>query len=89
MDTATVSATATDSPATFQNYARLALAALLIFLTWHAFRDELGYIPLLGDIDLAIHEFGHMLFMPFGILILGRTMIGGIRQEQANVSKSY
>ena len=44
-------------------------------LAWSAFRGESGYVPLLGDIDLAIHEFGHMLFMPFGIPVLGRTMV--------------
>jgi len=40
--------------------------------------DPVG-IPLLGDIDLAIHEFGHMLFMPFGIQIFGETgvIMGG------------
>jgi hypothetical protein len=48
---------------------------LLAWLTWTAFHNELGYIPLLSDVDLAIHEFGHMLFMPFGIPILGRTMV--------------
>ena len=58
-----------------KSYARLALAALLALLALHAFRDELGYVPLLGDIDLAIHEFGHMLFMPFGIAFLGHTMV--------------
>jgi len=65
----------TDSPRTLQRYARLALAALLACLAWIAFRDELGYVPLLSDIDLAIHEFGHMLFMPFGIQFLGETMV--------------
>jgi hypothetical protein len=64
-----------DSPRALQTYARLALAALLTLLAWIAFRDELGYIPLLSDIDLAIHEFGHMLFMPFGIQFLGSTMM--------------
>jgi hypothetical protein len=64
-----------DSPRTLQSYARLALAALLAWLAWIAFRDELGYIPLLSDIDLAVHEFGHMLFMPFGIQFLGNTMM--------------
>ncbi|HMI46342.1 MAG TPA: hypothetical protein VK491_09285, partial [Gemmatimonadaceae bacterium] len=64
-----------DAPRNFQSYARLALAVLLAWLAWGAFRDELGYVPLLGDIDLAIHEFGHMLFMPFGIPFLGRTMV--------------
>ena len=64
-----------DSPRTLQRYARLALAGVLALLAWSAFRGESGYIPLLGDIDLAIHEFGHMLFMPFGIPFLGRTMV--------------
>ena len=74
-----------DSPRTLQSYARLALAVLLAWLAWGAFRDEYGYIPLLSDIDLAIHEFGHMLFMPFGIPILGRTMVilGGSLTEVA------
>jgi hypothetical protein len=37
--------------------------------------DDPTGIPMIGDIDLAIHEFGHMLFMPFGIPILGETMV--------------
>jgi hypothetical protein len=65
----------TDSPRTPQSYARLALVALLALLAWSAFHGESGYVPLLSDINLAIHEFGHMLFMPFGIPILGRTMV--------------
>jgi len=65
----------TDSPRTVQSYARLALAVVLALLAWSAFRNEYGYIPLLSDIDLAIHEFGHMLFMPFGIQFLGNTMM--------------
>ena len=63
-----------DSPRTAQSYARLAFATLLAWLAWSAFHGD-GYVPLLGDIDLAIHEFGHMLFMPFGIAFLGRTMV--------------
>jgi hypothetical protein len=62
-------------PRTLHIYARLALATLLAWLAWRAFRDELGSVPLVSDIDLAIHEFGHMLFMPFGIPILGGTMV--------------
>jgi hypothetical protein len=69
------SVSSADSPRTAQNYARLALAVVLAWLAWVAFRDDLGYIPLLSDIDLAIHEFGHMLFMPFGIQFLGSTMM--------------
>ena len=65
----------TDSSRTWQRYARLALAGLLAWLALVAFHNEYGYIPLLSDIDLAIHEFGHMLFMPFGIQFLGRTMV--------------
>ena len=65
----------TDSPRTAQSYMRLAFVALLAWLAFGAFHGEDGYVPLLGDIDLAIHEFGHMLFMPFGIPILGRTMV--------------
>jgi hypothetical protein len=64
-----------DSLRTAQSYGRLGLAALLAWLAWTGFRDELGYVPLLSDIDLAIHEFGHMLFMPFGIQFLGNTMM--------------
>lgn len=65
----------TDSPRTLQRYGRLALTVVLALLAWSAFRNEYGYIPLLSDIDLAIHEFGHMLFMPFGIQVLGNTMM--------------
>ena len=58
-----------------RRYLRLALVALLALFAVRAFRDPLGVVPLLSDIDLAIHEFGHMLFMPFGITILGTTMV--------------
>jgi hypothetical protein len=65
----------TNSPRTLQWHAHLALAVLLALLAWIAFHNDYGYIPLLSDIDLAIHEFGHMLFMPFGIQFLGSTMM--------------
>jgi len=64
-----------DLARTSQTYARLALTAVLALLAWVAFHNEYGYISLLSDIDLAIHEFGHMLFMPFGIQFLGSTMM--------------
>lgn len=54
---------------------RLVLATLLAWLTWLAFHNEYGYVPIVSDVSLAIHEFGHMLFMPFGIPILGQTMV--------------
>ncbi|MDQ6871215.1 MAG: hypothetical protein M3037_04295 [Gemmatimonadota bacterium] len=69
------SAVSSDSPRTLQRYARLALAVLLALLAFSAFRGDDGYVPLLSEIDLAIHEFGHMLFMPFGIQFLGNTMM--------------
>jgi hypothetical protein len=69
------SARSNDSPRALQSYPRLALAVVLAWLAWGAFRDEFGTVPLLSDVDLAIHEFGHMLFMPFGIQFLGSTMM--------------
>ncbi len=56
-------------------WARAALTLLLAVLAWLAFRDEYGSVPLVSGIDLAIHEFGHMLFMPFGVPVLGETMV--------------
>ena len=47
-------------------WARVALTFLLVPLGFHAFADQYGTVPILSDIDVAIHEFGHMLFMPFG-----------------------
>jgi hypothetical protein len=75
MGTTSSSVGSSDSPRTLQSYARLALAGMLAWLAWRAFHDADGYVPLLSDIDLAIHEFGHMLFMPFGIPFLGSTMV--------------
>lgn len=64
-----------DPTTTAVRYARLAFVALLAWLAWSAFHDEYGVVPLVSDIDLAIHEFGHLLFRPFGIPFLGRTMV--------------
>jgi len=74
-----------DSARTIDSYLRLAFAALLAWLTWLAFHNEYGCVPVVSDVSLAIHEFGHMLFMPFGIPILGRTMVilGGSLTEVA------
>ena len=69
------SVTPSDSSIAARRYARIALLVVLALLAWSAFRDEYGTVPILGDVDTAIHEFGHMLFMPFGIPILGRTMV--------------
>jgi hypothetical protein len=65
----------TNSVRAARRYARIALIVVLAFVARSAFRDEYGSVPILGDVDTAIHEFGHMLFMPFGIPILGRTMV--------------
>jgi hypothetical protein len=51
------------------------LTLVLVPVSWQAFHDQYGGVPLLGGIDLAIHEFGHMLFMPFGIAFLGHLMV--------------
>jgi hypothetical protein len=68
------SATRADLPAIVR-WARIALTLALVPVSWHAFHDQYGEVPLLDGIDLAIHEFGHMLFMPFGIAFLGHTMV--------------
>jgi hypothetical protein len=79
------SVSSSDSSRTIQSCARLALAGLLTLLTWGAFHDAYGNVPIVSDVSTAIHEFGHMLFMPFGIPILGRTMVilGGSLTEVA------
>jgi hypothetical protein len=69
------SVSSTDSATATRRYARIAFVVVLALLAWSAFHDEYGTVPLLGDVDTAVHEFGHMLFMPFGIAILGRTMV--------------
>ena len=51
------------------------LTLLLVPLGMRAFGSEYGEVPVLSGIDLAIHEFGHVLFMPFGIPVLGETMV--------------
>lgn len=69
------------APATRDDYpvilrwVRIALTVVLVPISWSAFHDQYGGVPLLGGIDLAIHEFGHMLFMPFGVAFLGHTMV--------------
>lgn len=63
-----------DDSATIQRWARVVLTLVLALLARAAFRDEYGYIPVLGDVDTAIHEFGHYLFMPFGRMM---TILGG------------
>jgi hypothetical protein len=85
MGATTSSVSSTDSPRTIESYLRLALAAFLAWLTWIAFHDTYGYVPIVTDVSTAIHEFGHMLFMPFGIPILGGTMVilGGSLTEVA------
>jgi hypothetical protein len=75
IDATSSSVHSSDTSRALHSYARGGLAVALAWLAWVAFRDDLGYVPLLSDIDLAIHEFGHMLFMPFGIQFLGETMM--------------
>src|SRR3989442_4933950 len=56
-------------------WGRILITLVLIPVGISAFKDEYAQVPLLSGIDLAIHEFGHMLFMPFGVPILGETMV--------------
>lgn len=63
-----------DTPSILR-WARILLTLALIPLGLNAFKHEYGHVPILGDIDAAVHEFGHVLFMPFGIPILGDTMV--------------
>src|SRR5436305_5812699 len=85
MDAMPSSVSSTDSPRAIESYLRLAFAARLAWLTWGAFHDAYGNVPIVSDVSTAIHEFGHMLFMPFGIPILGGTMVilGGSLTEVA------
>src|SRR6476620_11839998 len=85
MGATTSSLSSPDSARTIQKYRRLAFATLLAWLTWVAFHNEYGNGPIVSDVSTAIHEFGHMLFMPFGIPILGTTMVilGGSLTEVA------
>ena len=56
-------------------WARILLTLALIPVGRYAFREPEAWLPLIGDINVAVHEFGHMLFMPFGIPVLGETMV--------------
>src|SRR3954465_15196327 len=85
MDATSSSVESSDLSRTAQSYLRLAFAVLLAWLTWTAFHSEYGNVPVVTDVSTAIHEFGHMLFMPFGIPILGGTIVilGGSLTEVA------
>jgi hypothetical protein len=63
-----------DLPAIIK-WARILLTAALVPLGISTLRDPEAWLPLVGDINVAVHEFGHMLFMPFGIAVLGDTMV--------------
>ena len=54
--------------------ARIGFSLLLIPVSLSAFGSDYGQIPLLSGINVAIHEFGHYLFMPFGEMM---TILGG------------
>ena len=54
--------------------ARTLLTLALIPLSRYTFHT-IDRIPLIGDIDVAVHEFGHYVFMPFGWQYAGETMM--------------
>jgi hypothetical protein len=64
-----------DLPAIIR-WARVLLTLALIPIGRGAFRSEYGEVPLLSDLDLAVHEFGHILFTPFGetMMVLGGSL---------------
>ena len=57
----------------------LTLALIPIGRTWFATWDESAGVGLIRGINLAIHEFGHFLFQPFGFAFFGETgvILGG------------
>jgi hypothetical protein len=69
----------TGGPARF---ARAILTIALVPLGMKAFSswDESAGVPLVGGINLAIHEFGHYLFLPFGEMM---NILGGSLTEVA------
>jgi hypothetical protein len=68
-----VRGTSRDDAANIIRWTRVIITLALIPLGMHAFGGD-GRVPLLGDIDLAIHEFGHILWSPFGETL---TIMGG------------
>jgi len=64
-----------DDLPTIIKWARVLLTLALVPLGISTLRDPEAWLPLVGDINVAVHEFGHMLFMPFGIPVLGDTMV--------------
>ena len=56
-------------------YSRLALTALLAVYGWFLATHP-GYFGFIDNIDLAIHETGHLVFAPFGefMNVLGGTL---------------
>jgi hypothetical protein len=69
-----VTKTPDDYP-TVVRWTRALLTLALVPLGISTLRDPEAWLPLVGDINVAVHEFGHMLFMPFGIPVLGETMV--------------
>src|SRR5205085_8085553 len=65
----------TEAAQVIVKWGRVLLTLVLIPVSISAFHDPLGGVPLISDINLAVHEFGHILFMPFGTAILGETMV--------------
>lgn len=55
-------------------WGRIGLTLALIPVGLSAFRDEYAMVPLVSGINLAIHETGHYLFMPFGEMM---NILGG------------
>jgi len=64
-----------DDLPTIVRWARIALTLALVPVAAYRLNNPGMWLPLIGDINVAVHEFGHMLFMPFGVPVLGETMV--------------
>lgn len=54
---------------------RIGLSLFLAVVGFRAFKAEYGAGFPIDGVAIGIHEFGHMMFMPFGFPILGETMV--------------
>lgn len=56
--------------------ARVPVLAYLAYV-WFRHFGELEYVPLLGGLNLGIHELGHVVFRPFGefLMVAGGTIL--------------
>lgn len=64
-----------DDLPTIVRWARALLTLALLPLGISTLRNPVAGLAMVSEIDTAVHEFGHYLFQPFGVQVLGRTMV--------------